>query len=175
MRRPGMQFVLLLMCGAIALASGPQKERKDRDDSEQSKAVVKQVFEEVVNRGNFELVNQLYDPNCIIHQEDQKMTVSEAVADAKQWRSAGPDIKMTINSLEVQGDHIAVLWTAHATNTGEGHGLTASGKPIVMHGRSIFRFAKGRIAEEWNHFNLREIFEQAGQTSPKKDKDKDKD
>lgn len=166
MQRFTMQCAIVLVCGAMALGWGSDK-NKPKGDSEQNQTVVREVFDDVFNRGNFELIGQIYEPNCIVHHRNKTMTLGEAIKDAQEWRSAAPDMKMTIEKVRGEGNLISVHWIARGTNTGVGHGLTASGKPIVVKGHTEFRVTNGKIAEEWNDFNEEEIFKQVGQTPGK--------
>jgi predicted ester cyclase len=69
------------------------------------------------------------------------MSLSEAVTDGKQWVSAAPDMTVTADRMEAKADRVTVHWTARGTNTGQGLGLSASGKSVVVHGTSFFRLA----------------------------------
>ena len=165
MHRHGIRCAVLLLCGAVTFSCGTDK-TGHKESNEQNSGIIRQVFDQVVNKGNFEAVNQFYDPKCVIHQGDKTMSLNEAVSDAREWRSAAPNMTMTVEKIEGAGDRLVVHWIARGTNTGQGHGLVASGKPIVVRGNTHFRFANGKIAEEWNNFNEEEIFKQTGQKPP---------
>ena len=172
MRKFKMRCALVLLCSAVAFGWATDKSRQ-KDDKErqhehgQNRGIVQQVFDEVVNKGDFERVNQIYAPNCVIHHNNQTMGLNEAVKDAREWRAAAPDTTMTVEKIDGEKDRLTVHWIARGTNTGAGHGLTASGKKFMVRGHTGFRIANGKIVEEWNDFNEEEIFKQLGQT-PKK-------
>src|SRR5215471_12109992 len=168
MQKFRMPFAGMLLCSAMAFAWAGAKDKQKADGgSEQNQTIVRQVFDQVFNKRDFELVNQIYAPNCVVHHRNKTMTLTEALADAREWRSAAPDMMMTIEKIRGEGDMLSVHWIARGTNTGQGHGLKPSGKPIVVRGHTEFRITNGKIAEEWNDFNDEEIFKQAGQTPPK--------
>ena len=57
---------------------------------------------------------------------------------ANYERQAFPDLRYTIDDLVVEGDHVAVCWTATGTQTGEYGAAAATGKPVVWTGMSFF-------------------------------------
>jgi len=169
MRKFRMQYAVVLICSAMAFAWAADKtKQRTGNDQGQNKAVVKQAIDEVFNKGRFELVNQLYEPNCVFHQGNKTMSLNEAVNDVKEWHSAAPNMAMTINKMNAEKDRVTVHWTAQGTNTGKGHGVSASGKHVLVHGNSEFRLANGKIVEEWHNFDEQEIFKQVGQNPGKR-------
>jgi predicted ester cyclase len=132
--------------------------------AEQHKAVVRQVFEELFTLGRYDLIDKVYDRNCVVHHNDKRIyKLEESVAEGKGWRSAAPDLQMTANQMSVQGDVVTVSWTAKGTHTGKGNGLLKpTGKHILVHGTSRFRVVNGKIAEVWNNYDRNEVFRQLG-------------
>ena len=169
MQKLRMQCVVVLLCSAVAFGWGTDRRQKEDKEHEhgQNRGIVQRVFDDVVNKGNFEAVNQIYAPNCVIHHGNKTMSLNEAVSDAREWRAAAPDTIMTVEKIDGERDRLTVHWIARGKNTGQGHGLTASGKSFSVRGHTGFRIANGKIVEEWNDFNEEEIFKQLGQT-PKK-------
>jgi len=170
MQKLRMQCVVVLLSGAVAFGLGTDRRHKEDKEHEhgQNRGIVQQVFDEVFNKGDFERVNQIYAPNCVIHHGNKTMSLNEAVSDAREWRAAAPDTKMTVEKIDGEKDHLTVHWIARGTNTGQGHGLKASGKSFTVRGHTGFRVANGKIVEEWNDFNEEEIFKQLGQTPGKR-------
>ncbi len=77
---------------------------------------------------------------------------------ANYERQAFPDLRYTIDDLVVEGDHVAVCWTATGTQAGEYGAAAATGKPVVWTGMSFFKLQDGKIAgEEINLENLSEV------------------
>jgi steroid delta-isomerase-like uncharacterized protein len=129
---------------------------------EQHKVVVRRVFDELFSQGRYESINEIYSPNCIVHNNNQTHRLEEAVAEGKGWRVAAPDLLMTANNMIVNGDFVTVDWTAQGTNSGRGNGMPASGKHIMVRGKSRFHLVNGKIAEVWNQYDRDELFRQAG-------------
>ncbi len=77
---------------------------------------------------------------------------------ANYERQAFPDLRYTIDDLVVEGDHVAVCWTAQGTQAGEYGTAAATGKPVVWTGMSFFKLQDGKIAgEETNLEDLSEV------------------
>jgi steroid delta-isomerase-like uncharacterized protein len=77
------------------------------------------------------------------------------------FRSALPDIGNTIEDVIADGDKIAVRWSGSGTHTGgDLMGIPAGGQPVVAHGIYFLRFADGKIAEVWNHWDNLNVVQQ---------------
>ncbi|HEV2960513.1 MAG TPA: ester cyclase [Candidatus Angelobacter sp.] len=130
--------------------------------AEQNKAVVRRVFDDLFSRGRYEFIDQIYAKDCPVHFGNRHTRLEQAVAEGKGWRTAAPDLLMTVERMEVERDFVIVDWIARGTNTGKGNGVPATGKKIVIRGNSRFRVADGKIVEVWNNFDRDEIFRQLG-------------
>lgn len=117
--------------------------------AERNKAVARRVFEEVLDKGRFEVSDGLYTTDFVGHGGARTFTHAEGFAEARGWRTAFPDLSVTVDLVVAEGDFVAVRWTARGTNTGEGNGLPATGKRVEVSGVAIFRIVDGKIAEEW--------------------------
>jgi len=135
---------------------------KPNVSSEQNKAAARRALEELFTQGRFGEVNQIYAPNCRVQFGGRSESLSQAVAEARGWKSAAPDLVMTANQITANGDEVIVNWTARGTHTGQGHGLKPTGKHVNMRGRSVFRFANGKIVEASTDEYQTELFRQLG-------------
>ena len=63
--------------------------------------------------------------------------------------AAFPDIRITINDLFAADDKVVLRWSSHGTHRGELQGIPAANRPMTMTGIAIYRFADGKIVEEW--------------------------
>jgi len=164
-----------IILGSMSLASGEQTKPSrplqttteiagvdQRVQSEQNKVPVRQLYEEMFTKGRYELLGQTFAPKCPVHFGSRNVSLQQAVAEGKGWRSAAPDMVMTINQLTVDGDMVTCGWTCRGTHTGNGHGLKPTGKRILLHGNSRFRVVNGKIVEAWNEEYRPELFRQLG-------------
>jgi predicted ester cyclase len=174
MRTVKLLCLIAMICSA-GLTSGEQKKPPVQGhpganvtprQAEQNKVPVRQLYEEMFSHGRYELQNQVFASRCPVHFGGRNVRLEGAVAEGKGWRSAAPDLRMTINEITVKGDMVTAVWTATGTNTGHGHGLKPTGRRISLHGRSQFRVANGKIVEAWNEEYRDELFKQLGVPKP---------
>jgi predicted ester cyclase len=113
---------LLLVAGSL-FASSLQ---------EQNKAIARRAFEEILNRGRFELAEQLYAKDFVNHGIHRDATLEEDQAALKGWHQAFSNIVISPEKLIAEGDLVTIYWIARGTNTGTGNGLPATGKKAEL-------------------------------------------
>lgn len=126
---------------------------------ELNKSITRRVYEEGLNQGRFEVP---YSENFVGHGGTATFTHADGMAEARGWRDAFPDLKITVDKQVAERDLVAVRWTARGTNTGTGNGLPATGRAVQITGTTLFRMADGRIAEEWTCANSLGLMKQLG-------------
>ena len=94
--------------------------------SEQNKAQVRRVIEEVYNRGDLGVVDEVAASDLVIHASSQEIHGREG---AKQYvaalRAGFPDLHFTVEDQIAEGDMVVTRWTARGTHTGEFQGIPA--------------------------------------------------
>lgn len=161
------RILLLVVCIAgLTLAhaqkKGREKQQEREGSAEQNKVAARRALEEIYSQGRFGQVNQIYAPNCKVRFGNRSESLSEAVEEAKQWKNAAPDLRMTVEGISANGDVVTVNWVAQGTHTRPTRGLKPTGKSINMRGRSEFRFANGKIVEATTTEYRQELFRQLG-------------
>jgi steroid delta-isomerase-like uncharacterized protein len=151
------RLVALSFVGVAILSSALLAE-----SSEQRKAVARRVFLEIFNQGKFEVANEIYAKDFVNHGITRDIGLKEDQDAARGWRSAFPDLHMTVDKVLVDGEFVTVLWSGGGTNTGEGNGLPATGKKLKGRGITIWRISGGKIREEWSEFDQLQILQQLG-------------
>ena len=64
--------------------------------------------------------------------------------------TTAPDIQATIEDMVAEGETVAVRWTFRGTHTGESPRRGApTGELFTIVGMSFYRFAEGKIEEDW--------------------------
>lgn len=134
-----------------AAHAGPQQDL--------NKSIARRVFEEGLSQGIYSVP---YTPDFIGHAGNSTFTRERGLAEAKGWRQAFPDLKVTVDLILAEDDLVSVRWTARGTNTGTGNGLPATGKAVKASGQATFRFKDGKIAEEWASGDTLGIMKQLG-------------
>ena len=135
--------------------------------TEENKALVRRLVEEVWNQGHLVVFDELYAPTFLFHdpvlprirtREDDKRWITETL-------NAYPDLHMTIDDLIAEGDRVVVRVTARGTNTGAIVGPTphpATGKHVTMTAIAIARFANGQFVEIWHQVDWLGVLQQLG-------------
>lgn len=126
---------------------------------ERNKSITRRVYEEGLNQGRFEVP---YSEDFVGHGGSATFTHAQGMAEARGWRDAFPDLRITVEKQVAEQDLVAVHWTARGTNTGSGNGIPATGKAVQITGTTLFRLAEGRIAEEWTCANSLGLMRQLG-------------
>jgi predicted ester cyclase len=78
------------------------------------------------------------------------------------FRSAFPDLRVTMKKLAWQGDLIAVHATATGTHLGMFHGVPPRGRRWSGTCTAIYRIVDGQIVDFWENWDLLAILEQLG-------------
>lgn len=169
MRKSGTFCLLFLTCFAMTLAVAQKKPRNERQlpekqaaPAEQNKVIARRVFEELTNQGRYNAVDDVFDRNCKVHFGNRTLSLSQAVAEGKGWKSAAPDLFMNVENVSQNGDMVTVVWSARGTHTGPGLGVKPTRRQISMRDKSTFLIKNGKIVEAWNSEYRDEIFRQLG-------------
>ena len=129
--------------------------------------VLHRWFEEVWNQGNEASIDELMADDAIVHGivgHDGKEIQGAAAFKPffHQFRTAFPDIRITIEDALVDGDKVAVRCVVTASHTGPGVMAAPTGKTAHFTGMCIARVKDGKIAEGWNNFDFLSMYQQLG-------------
>ena len=133
----------------------------------ENKAVVRRVIEEIVNGGNLALADTLVAPNYIYHgpgglefrgPEGFRQLVSV-------YRTAFPDLRLTIDDIIAEDDKVVVRWTGRGTHRGDLAGIAPTGRSTTVTGMIISRLAEGKVVEDFESFDELELLRQLGVTA----------
>ena len=147
---------LLLLLPATAYA-GPAE----------NKITASRVIIEKMGQGRFEIQPEIYGPGFIAHGFGRDYTLAEDEASGKHLRSAFPDLKVSVDRRIAEGDMVSLHWSAVGTHTVAVPGFPGEGKRVAVDGMSFFRFADGKIVEEWSTYDNLTIMKQLGQIPAK--------
>jgi steroid delta-isomerase-like uncharacterized protein len=119
------------------------------------------------NQGNVALLEEILAPDFIHHDPDRPDIRSRE--DYKRWlaesHSLFPDLHITVEDQVAAADKVAGRWTFRGTNTGAFEMptlLPATGKQVSVSGMNIFRFAAGKVVEEWFQEDSMGMMQQLG-------------
>ena len=120
----------------------------------------KRVFLEKMGQGRFDRLNEIYGPGFVAHGADKDYSLDEDNASGREWRRAFPDLKVEVLRTVAHGDLVAVHWQAGGTNSVAAAGLPGLGAKATVAGMTFFRFANGRIVEEWSVIDVASMMRQ---------------
>lgn len=135
--------------------------------SEANKATFRRLFEEGVNEGDMAVVDEIVDATFTYHGSGQELSGPDGLKQLiGMYRTAFPDIELTIEDQVAEGDKVVTRWTGRGTHEGELQGIAPTGKQITVTGISTTRYAGGKIAEEWEIIDQLGMLQQLGVVPP---------
>jgi steroid delta-isomerase-like uncharacterized protein len=134
--------------------------------SEENKALVRRYFEEIWDKGNLDLIDELFTTNFVRHgptategevrgQEGFESLVSS-------YRTGLPDLRIPIEDQIAKGDRVVTRWRARGTHQGELMGNAPTGNPATVTGILVDRINGGKIEEEWADYDTLHLMQQIG-------------
>lgn len=117
-------------------------------DTESNKALLKRAAEEIWNRGNLDVVDEIVAPDAIGRNQGEGMRREDFKQIVKEMREGFPDLKFTVESQVAEGDHVVTFTTMRGTHKGDFRGLSATGNAITVKGVSHSRVVDGQVVEE---------------------------
>jgi steroid delta-isomerase-like uncharacterized protein len=135
---------------------------------EENKKLARRQWE-ALGAGNFDLMGQGYDDNVLYHggAGEERRGKAAALDLAKMYRTAFPDVRVTIEDMIAEGDRVFTRVRPQATHTGELMGMPPTGKKIDLQWvMNVVRIANGKIVEEWEIFNQMDLMRQLGAIPP---------
>jgi steroid delta-isomerase-like uncharacterized protein len=118
---------------------------------EENRAAAARWFNEAVNPGELERLNDVLPPEFVAHTTGFPDAVGpEAMVGVFQTLREGfPDLQFTVEPGPAEGDFVVERWTATGTNSAPFQGLGPTGQQLQWMGINIYRVACGRIVETW--------------------------
>ncbi|MFQ6031132.1 MAG: ester cyclase [Dehalococcoidia bacterium] len=119
--------------------------------SEDNKALVRRLVEEVWNAGNLAALEEMIAPDYVHHSAPPEVSRGpqgyrqRVVMDRRPFR----DFHLNLEDLISEGDRVVGRWTIQGIHYGEYLGIAPTGRKITFTGIFIVRVAGGKLAEEW--------------------------
>ena len=133
--------------------------------SEHNKAIVRRLVEELWNKGNLSVADELFAPNYE-HHDASTLDFGRGPESEKRratlYRTAFPDIRLTIEDIIAEGQTVMARWSCRGTHKGDLSGIAPTGKQFTISGVSIARIAGGKMAEGWINWDALGLMQQLG-------------
>jgi steroid delta-isomerase-like uncharacterized protein len=133
--------------------------------SENNKVVVRRLLDEVWNKGNLSLVDELFTPNFEFHDASTPDLGRGPESEKKRvtlYRNAFPDLRLTIEDMIAEGETVVTRWSCRGTHKGDLSGIAPTGKQITISGITVGRFANGKIAQGYANWDALGLMQQLG-------------
>jgi steroid delta-isomerase-like uncharacterized protein len=149
--------VAVLLCAFFSLAKADDKETANM-------AQMKKIYTDVVNKGNTELMNELFAMDFIEHEQIPGIEPNrEGVKKYfKQLHAAFPDLKFTVDFMLAKDDKVVTYITISGTQKGKFMDIPASGKMVTFKGIDIVGFKNGKAVEHWGVTDSMTMMQQLG-------------
>lgn len=125
----------------------------------------RRIVEEAFNQGNLATVDELTAPDFVNHDPsdvEDRRGPEGAKAFLTVYRTAFPDLHITIDDVIADGDQVAMRWTSRGTHRGDLMGLAPTGQQVEVTGISIDRWENGKLAESWSNWDTIGLMRQLG-------------
>ena len=156
--------LFFLLCFTFGCQQQATEEVPEGITEEENKTVVRNWFEEGMNKQNPDIIDEFFDINHVYHDPSQPKDLN--LDEWKQFIStvftAFPDIHFTVDDQVAEGDKVATRWTFRGTHQGEFMGVPATGKQVTVTGINIIRRANGKCVEDWGNWDVLGMFQQLG-------------
>ncbi len=119
--------------------------------TQENKDIIKMLYEEVVNNGRLELLDEI---TCTDHVEHHPLPgQAQGIEGFRQRVSlirAALSPHFTLQHVIAEDDKVAVMWRNQGTQVADWFGVPATGKDFDVEGVDVHLFRDGRLAEHWH-------------------------
>jgi len=125
--------------------------RRERATLEKNKAIVMRWNDEIWNKGDMAVADELLTSDHVRHIAGEPDLVGPEAMKQKitETRTAWPDWNSTSEMMIAEGDKVMVRWRCTGTHTGTAWGLPPTGNKANFIADVIFRIVGGKIVESW--------------------------
>jgi len=132
--------------------------------TEENKALARRFLEDVFNRGNLDLIDELIPSDTVDHNPLPGQPPGSAGVKwvVRLFREAFPDLHFALEDQVAEGDTVASRWTFSGTQQGPLFGIPATGKRVSVSGIDVVRIAAGKMTEHWVAMDQLGMLQQLG-------------
>lgn len=136
--------------------------------TEENKAMIRRVWEEVLNKGDLAAADELMAPNYVYHGSGgQEFKGPEGFKQlVTMFRTAFPDFRITVEDMVAEVDKVAHRATMRGTHKGDLMGIAPTGKQVTIAAIVISRFAGVKEVEAWSNLDQLGMMQQMGIAPP---------
>jgi predicted ester cyclase len=109
-----------------------------------NEAVVRRMFDEVINGGSIELIDELFDADFRTETPQGELDRDGFREYVRSWRAGFPDIHCEVGDVIEDGDRIAWSIRAKGTHWGDFMGIAPTGRTVDFDSLNVATFRDGR-------------------------------
>lgn len=124
--------------------------------ADENKVQFRRIIDEILNRGDLAVADEIFHREAIFHspQQVEPFIGPDGFREfATSIRDGFPDVRVTIDTLIAEGDHVAARMTVAGTHTGDYRGIPPTGRRITPSEAIVARMAGGKVQEAWQFFD----------------------
>ena len=132
--------------------------------TEDNKLLVRRYVEQILNRGNMAVADELLAPNYkrYISPSAVPLTVDVQRQRLAGIRAAFPDWHLTLEDIIAEEDRVAFRATIRGTHKGAFQNVAPTGKEVTVSALDIVRIENGKFIEHWGGPDLFNLLQQLG-------------
>ena len=133
--------------------------------TEENKAIARRVNDEIWSEGHLDVIDELFADDfvaTIVGAPEQIRGPQGFREFVVTYRTAFPDLRITVDEQFAEGETVVTRWTATGTNEGDLMGIPATGKQATTAGININRVSGGKLIEGWGLFDQLGLLQQLG-------------
>lgn len=133
--------------------------------SAENKAVMRRIYEEFWNEGNFDALDEIVSADYVLHVPTPPGAPSGRAG--LQWviqmyRAAFPDIHVQIEDQIAESDKVLTRITIRGTHQGELMGIAPTNREVTFGAMVVTRFKNGKNTEGWGELDRLGLMQQIG-------------
>ena len=136
--------------------------------TEENKAMIRRVWEEVPNKGDLSVADEIMATNYVYHGTGgQEIKGPEGFKQLiTMYRNAFSDLHVTVEDMVAEGDMVASRYTMRGTFKGDLMGIAPTGKQFTITTATFSRFEGGTEVEAWGCADTLAMMQQLGVVPP---------
>ncbi len=133
--------------------------------SEHNKAIVRRLFAELWNNGNLSVADEVFAPHYA-HYDPSTPDFGRGPGSEKKraalYRTAFPDLHLTIEDVIAEGETVMTRWSCRGTHKGDLNGIAPTGKHVTISGVTVARVSNGKMVEGYVNWDALGLMQQLG-------------
>jgi predicted ester cyclase len=133
-------------------------------ETERNKSVIRRFVEEVQNKKDWGVYDELNDPEFVNHSAPPGIPSDREGGKVYlgAFLTAFPDCHFTVDDMIAEGDQVVTKKTFTGRHEAEFAGIPPTGKRVTLQFVDIMRVRDGRIVEHWLSMDQLSLMQQLG-------------